>query len=44
MTVVRFLRRPEREFIPRHRHSESTDHYFVLLGTLSISMREAHQK
>lgn len=25
------------EFIPWHRHSESTDHYFVLRGTLSIS-------
>ena len=28
------------EFIPWHRHSESTDHYFVLHGTLSISTRD----
>jgi quercetin dioxygenase-like cupin family protein len=28
------------EFIPWHRHSESTDHYFVLRGTLSISTRD----
>jgi quercetin dioxygenase-like cupin family protein len=28
------------ESIPWHRHSESTDHYFVLRGTLSIHTRE----
>jgi quercetin dioxygenase-like cupin family protein len=28
------------ESIPWHRHSESTDHYFVLRGTLSIDTRK----
>jgi quercetin dioxygenase-like cupin family protein len=28
------------EVIPWHRHSESTDHYFVLRGTLTINMRK----
>jgi quercetin dioxygenase-like cupin family protein len=28
------------ESISWHRHSESTDHYFVLRGTLSINTRE----
>ena len=28
------------EFIPWHRHSESTDHYFVLSGSLSITTRD----
>ena len=28
------------EFIPWHRHSESTDHYFVLHGTLTINTRK----
>ena len=28
------------EFIPWHRHSESTDHYFVLSGALSITTRD----
>jgi quercetin dioxygenase-like cupin family protein len=28
------------ESIPWHRHSESTDHYFVLRGSLSIHTRE----
>jgi quercetin dioxygenase-like cupin family protein len=27
------------EVIPWHRHSESTDHYFVLRGTLTINTR-----
>jgi quercetin dioxygenase-like cupin family protein len=27
------------ELIPWHRHSESTDHYFVLRGTLTINTR-----
>jgi len=27
------------EAIPWHRHSESTDHYFVLRGTLTINTR-----
>jgi quercetin dioxygenase-like cupin family protein len=27
------------EVIPWHRHSESTDHYFVLHGTLTINTR-----
>ena len=27
------------EFIPWHYHSESTDHYFVLRGTLSVRTR-----
>jgi mannose-6-phosphate isomerase-like protein (cupin superfamily) len=28
------------EVIPWHRHSESTDHYFVLHGTLTINTRK----
>jgi quercetin dioxygenase-like cupin family protein len=28
------------ESIPWHRHSESTDHYFVLRGTLTITSRD----
>lgn len=32
------------EFIPWHRHSESTDHYFVLRGTLSISTRDPNDE
>lgn len=28
------------EAIPWHRHSESTDHYFVLRGTLTINTRK----
>jgi quercetin dioxygenase-like cupin family protein len=28
------------EAIPWHRHSESTDHYFVLNGTLTINTRK----
>lgn len=28
------------EIIPWHRHSESTDHYFVLRGTLTINTRK----
>jgi quercetin dioxygenase-like cupin family protein len=27
------------EVIPWHRHSESTDHYFILRGTLTIATR-----
>ena len=32
------------EFIPWHRHSESTDHYFVLRGTLSINTRDPNDE
>lgn len=32
------------EFIPWHRHSESTDHYFVLRGSLSISTRDPNDE
>ena len=32
------------EVIPWHRHSESTDHYFVLRGTLSISTRDPNDE
>jgi quercetin dioxygenase-like cupin family protein len=32
------------EFIPWHRHSESTDHYFVLSGTLSITTRDPNDE
>jgi quercetin dioxygenase-like cupin family protein len=28
------------EVIPWHRHSESTDHYFILRGTLTINTRK----
>ena len=32
------------EFIPWHRHSESTDHNFVLSGTLSITTRDPNDE
>ena len=32
------------EFIPWHRHSESTDHYFVLNGTLTVSTRNPNDE
>jgi quercetin dioxygenase-like cupin family protein len=32
------------ELIPWHRHSESTDHYFVLRGTLSITTRDPNDE
>src|SRR5262249_17363230 len=32
------------EFIPWHCHSESTDHYFVLSGTLSITTRDPNDE
>src|SRR5262245_15783284 len=32
------------ELIPWHRHSESTDHYFVLSGTLSITTRDPNDE
>jgi quercetin dioxygenase-like cupin family protein len=32
------------EFIPWHCHSESTDHYFVLRGTLNICTRDPNDE
>ena len=32
------------EAIPWHRHSESTDHYFVLRGTLSVTTRNPDEQ
>jgi quercetin dioxygenase-like cupin family protein len=38
--LVRLFTLAPSDVIPWHYHSESTDHYFVLSGTLGISIRD----
>ncbi len=42
--VVRLFTLAGADVIPWHYHSESTDHYFVLSGTLAITTRDPEAK